>query len=72
MKTNSLSSFVPTVHSRKEQAALLKEKKSNNIKSYYKLPSRLDCCSPAPVPSSASWVPGDKGLLLAKGSSHQG
>lgn len=77
MKTNSLSSFVPTVHSKKkkkEQAALLKEKKkiSNNTKSYYKLPSGLDCCSPAPVPSSGLQVPGDEGLLGAKGSSHQG
>lgn len=43
MKTNSLSSFVPAVHSRKEQAALLKgeKNKSNNTKSYYKLPKRL-------------------------------
>lgn len=51
METNSLSSFVPTEHSRKEQAALLKErKKSNNTKSYYKLPGGSACCSPLPSP----------------------
>lgn len=47
MKTNSLSSFVPTVHSQKEQAGMLrgkKKKKSNSTKRWHTALRGWHCC----------------------------